>query len=42
MKDKFWELAGSRLGNLLKVNKEAEKQENALGPVNEQQIKSHL
>lgn len=33
MREKFWDLAGSKLGNLLKINKEAEKQENAVGPV---------
>jgi len=24
MREKFWELAGTKLGNLLKINKEAE------------------
>ena len=27
MRDKFWELAGTKLGTLLKINKEAEKLE---------------
>ena len=30
MRDKFWELAGTKLGNLLKINKEAEKIEEGI------------
>jgi pre-mRNA-splicing factor ATP-dependent RNA helicase DHX38/PRP16 len=30
MREKFWELAGTKLGNLLKINKEAEKIENSI------------
>lgn len=30
MREKFWELAGTKLGNLLKINKEAEKIEEAI------------
>jgi pre-mRNA-splicing factor ATP-dependent RNA helicase DHX38/PRP16 len=38
MREKFWELAGTKLGNLLKVNKEAEKLENSIKPVSVGQI----
>jgi pre-mRNA-splicing factor ATP-dependent RNA helicase DHX38/PRP16 len=30
MREKFWELAGTKMGNLLKINKEAEKIENSI------------
>jgi len=30
MREKFWELAGTKLGNLLKINKEAERIENSI------------
>jgi hypothetical protein len=33
MREKFWELAGTKLGNLLKINKEAEKIENSIEPL---------
>ena len=33
MREKFWELAGTTLGNLLKINKEAEKLENSMAPI---------
>ncbi len=33
MREKFWELSGTNLGNLLKINKDAEKLENSMGPV---------
>jgi hypothetical protein len=39
MREKFWDLAGSKMGNLLKINKEAEKQENAVGPVQMDKLK---
>jgi hypothetical protein len=32
MRERFWELAGSKLGNILKINKDAEKQENSVVP----------
>ena len=34
MREKFWELSGTKLGNLLKINKDNEKLENAIGPMN--------
>lgn len=33
MRERFWELAGTKLGNLLKINKEAEKLENSNNPI---------
>jgi hypothetical protein len=33
MREKFWELAGTKLGNLLKINKDAEKLENSMAPL---------
>ena len=33
MREKFWELSGTNLGNLLKINKDAEKIENTMGPI---------
>jgi pre-mRNA-splicing factor ATP-dependent RNA helicase DHX38/PRP16 len=33
MREKFWELAGTKLGNLLKINKEVEKLENSAQPL---------
>jgi hypothetical protein len=33
MREKFWELAGTKLGNLLKINKEVDKIENSMGPI---------
>lgn len=35
MREKFWELAGTKLGNLLKINKEVEKLENSNQPLGE-------
>jgi hypothetical protein len=32
MRERFWELAGSKLGNILKINKDSEKQENSVIP----------
>lgn len=36
MREKFWELAGSRMGNLLQINKQAEKEETQI--VNDNKI----
>ena len=33
MREKFWELAGTKLGNLLKINKDVEKIESSMAPV---------
>lgn len=33
MREKFWELAGTKMGNLLKINKEVEKLENSMTPL---------
>lgn len=33
MREKFWELSGTKLGNLLKLNKEADKLENSNAPL---------
>ena len=33
MREKFWELAGTKLGNLLKINKEVETLENSMQPI---------
>lgn len=40
MREKFWELSGTNLGNLLKINKDQEKIENSMGPVGQQAYKS--
>jgi pre-mRNA-splicing factor ATP-dependent RNA helicase DHX38/PRP16 len=33
MREKFWELAGTKMGNLLKINKDVEKLENSMEPI---------
>lgn len=38
MREKFWELAGTKLGNLLKINKEVEKLENSNQPLMNEEI----
>ena len=33
LREKFWELSGTKLGNLMKISKDVEKQENAMTPL---------